>query len=209
MIDPSKHDSDRKVKSPVLGYETAEAKNSLADPEVLLSMCDDVFGKTGEQSQLLEVTAEEAKTGVLKKVQASETSPCDICNGTGSQPQSPPIECATCMGRGCVGKQWLGGMFRTATTCRVCKGKGKIIVNACVACGGEGEIPRPNIIVVNVPAGTLDGEFVNISDSESNKAVGKKCGVAFRIKIREGRADSDVAVPVRDTGFKIKFRKGF
>jgi molecular chaperone DnaJ len=112
----------------------------------------------------LQLTLEEAATGVDKKIRLTRMESCQICHGTGAAEGSKPETCSTCHGTGQVRQQqqtFLGTQIRI-TTCPRCGGEGRIITNPCDECGGRGRVRRTSEKTIHVPAGVDDGSRIRI-----------------------------------------------
>ncbi|MCB9838848.1 MAG: molecular chaperone DnaJ [Phycisphaeraceae bacterium] len=100
--------------------------------------------------------------GCERDVEFSRLDVCDTCKGTGAKEGTEPVKCATCGGQGQVMQQGLGGMFRIATACPHCRGRGSIIEDPCADCRGKGRKPRQRTISVKIPPGVHHGQAVRI-----------------------------------------------
>ncbi len=99
---------------------------------------------------------EEAVFGVTKQAKVRRLEECDQCHGTGAAPGKSPITCTTCNGHGQV--RYQQGFFAVARTCSTCQGSGKLIVDPCSQCRGQGRVRRERTVTVKVPAGVEDGQ---------------------------------------------------
>jgi molecular chaperone DnaJ len=109
----------------------------------------------------LEITLEEAFTGISRQIRVPTTVPCEQCNGSGSEAGSRPIQCSTCAGHGKVRAQQ--GFFTIERTCPTCGGVGRIIEKPCRPCAGQGRVRRDKTLSVNVPAGVEDGTRIRLA----------------------------------------------
>ncbi|MEN6521939.1 MAG: molecular chaperone DnaJ [Armatimonadota bacterium] len=112
----------------------------------------------------IELTLEEAATGVEKKIKLSKLETCDVCHGTGAAEGSSTETCPTCHGAGQVRQQqqtFLGTQVRIVT-CPRCGGEGHIIMNPCKECGGQSRVRRVTEKVVKIPAGVDDGTRIRV-----------------------------------------------
>jgi len=98
---------------------------------------------------------EEAVFGVTKQVQIKRLETCEICNGSGAAPGKTPINCTSCGGRGQV--RYQQGFFTVSRTCSTCGGAGKLVVDPCQKCKGQGRVKRERTVTVKVPAGVEEG----------------------------------------------------
>jgi molecular chaperone DnaJ len=99
----------------------------------------------------VEITLEEAYSGLKKKIKVPRHEHCTTCNGSGAKPGSKAKTCTTCKGQGQVVMS--NGFFRMAQTCSDCRGEGKIITEFCPQCHGQGVVKVTRNIDVNIPAG--------------------------------------------------------
>ncbi len=102
----------------------------------------------------LEVSLEQAMTGLSRTIEVTQLAHCDACDGTGAE-GGRLHTCTTCAGRGQVVQG--RGAFRIATTCPTCRGAGRIPEKVCGSCGGHGQVERKRKLEVRVPAGVDDG----------------------------------------------------
>ena len=103
----------------------------------------------------MQITLEEAASGVEKEIEVRKLDTCDRCKGNGSESGSRAINCPTCGGRGQVISS--RGFFQVSQTCPRCHGVGQIIEKPCRQCDGEGRLEKPGRIKLKIPAGIADG----------------------------------------------------
>ncbi|MEO1129905.1 MAG: molecular chaperone DnaJ [Planctomycetota bacterium] len=101
--------------------------------------------------------------GVSKDVEFTRLDVCTTCGGDGAKPGTQPKTCSTCGGAGHVIQTGLGGMFRMQTACPACKGRGKVVVETCSDCSGEGRVPKTRKLEVQIPAGVHEGQAVRVA----------------------------------------------
>ena len=103
----------------------------------------------------LEITLEEAATGVQKELEIEKLESCTTCGSSGSKSGGGSSTCSTCGGTGVVTRQ--AGIFVQQTECPECHGAGQVISDPCPDCGGEGRRSEKTRIKINIPAGVDDG----------------------------------------------------
>ena len=118
----------------------------------------------------LTIEFEEAVFGVSKQVQVRRHEECDQCKGTGIAPGKSAITCTTCAGRGQV--RYQQGFFSISRACTTCGGTGKLIVDPCNQCRGQGRVTRERTVTVNVPAGVEEGARILYSNEGEAGAYG-------------------------------------
>jgi molecular chaperone DnaJ len=103
----------------------------------------------------LDLTLEQAATGITTDVEIPRTERCSSCKGTGARPGSNPRVCTDCGGRGQVQRVSSSGFaqFVRVETCRTCRGRGQVLDNPCRDCKGRGVLQKTRKISVKVPAG--------------------------------------------------------
>ena len=131
----------------------------------------------------LELTLEEAALGKTVEVDIYHQCTCKTCTGSGAKPGSTPKSCDTCGGIGQVRIQQ--GFFSIQQTCPACHGQGKIIVNKCVDCRGDGRVRMPKKLTVKIPAGVDQDDRVRLTGEGDAGYFGGPAGdlyVQVRIK---------------------------
>ncbi|HAN99793.1 MAG TPA: molecular chaperone DnaJ [Planctomycetaceae bacterium] len=106
------------------------------------------------------LTLEEAAAGVRKSIRINRNKVCSNCGGNGSKPGSHPETCRHCGGHGQVLQS--AGILRVQTTCSVCRGAGRIIVEPCSECRGSGSVREQITLEVQIPAGIDDEMRIRI-----------------------------------------------
>jgi len=172
-------DSDKRARYDRLGHAGVEgAGNQFGSAEDIFAAFGDIFGggagglfgdifgrgraRRGSDIRVdVELTLEEASTGVKRTLEIQRSASCNTCGGNGSEPGSQPQHCQQCGGRGQVVQS--AGILSVQTTCPVCRGAGRIIVHPCGDCGGRGQIGRNVQLDVSIPAGVDDGMRVRLS----------------------------------------------
>ena len=81
----------------------------------------------------MEITFEQAFSGVEKEITVTRNETCDNCHGTGAKPGTSVTKCTTCNGTGQVTQvqNTILGQMQTRRTCTVCHGTGEIIKEPC------------------------------------------------------------------------------
>ncbi|MEM2870210.1 MAG: molecular chaperone DnaJ [Thermoplasmata archaeon] len=107
----------------------------------------------------LEITLEEAASGMEKEITIPRTAPCSACSGTGAERGSSPRKCSRCDGSGQVRSVRSRGYSQliTITTCDACGGKGTVIDKPCSVCRGAGAVSKQETIRITIPPGADSG----------------------------------------------------
>jgi molecular chaperone DnaJ len=113
----------------------------------------------------LEITLEEAASGMEKDVEIERTEKCDVCRGSGAAPNTSPKQCSRCNGAGKVQSTTRDpfGIFVRIIPCPACGGRGRIIGTPCPKCRGSGLTERERRITVKIPQGIDEGYQLRLS----------------------------------------------
>ena len=107
----------------------------------------------------LEISFEEAVSGVEKEIKITRVENCSLCHGIGAKPGTNPVKCPVCNGTGQIRnvQQSIFGRFSTVSTCNRCRGEGTIVTDPCPQCRGTGRERRQRTLKANIPAGADEG----------------------------------------------------
>ncbi len=108
----------------------------------------------------VEVTLEQAASGVQRPLHVSRMRACGQCDGSGGKAGSRPMTCPACHGAGEIRRAAntvFGMRFATVTACDRCRGSGAVESDPCPNCYGSGRERRSETITVNIPAGVESG----------------------------------------------------
>lgn len=136
----------------------------------------------------MEITFEQAFSGVEKEIVITRDEECHSCHGTGAKPGTSPIKCPTCHGTGQVTQvqNTILGQMQTSRTCTACHGTGEIINDPCEACHGKGKIRKQPKIKVKIPAGIDDNQTVVLrGEGEPGERGGQKGDLYITVKIKK------------------------
>ncbi|MFQ5899899.1 MAG: molecular chaperone DnaJ [Candidatus Methylomirabilia bacterium] len=138
--------------------------------------------RRGEDLQYdLELSLEEAATGLETKVQIPRLELCEACRGSGREPGTRPEACPTCKGQGQV--RFSQGFLTVARTCPRCGGEGEVNRHPCAACRGEGRQRRERLLRVKIPPGVDDGAHLRMAGEGGDGSQGGPPG-DFYVVIR-------------------------
>jgi len=105
----------------------------------------------------LDVTLDEAFSGVTRKITVTRESVCPACGGSGAEETRV---CDRCRGTGRV--ETARGIFRMAQPCPSCGGTGRKVLKACKACGASGKTVSAETVNAKIPAGVDEGSMVKL-----------------------------------------------
>jgi molecular chaperone DnaJ len=131
---------------------------------------DDLFGGARAQRRGGDVAANvtlefaEAAFGVERRLEIEVIGDCDRCSGTGAEPGSESHTCDTCGGQGRVQRvqQTALGQFVQTGACPTCGGRGVLIETPCSSCRGRGLRQVADTVEVQIPAGIMDGQRLQL-----------------------------------------------
>src|SRR5438105_8445727 len=123
----------------------------------------------------LELSLEEAFTGIEKTVTIEAHARCEVCHGRGcTRTDDCARSCATCGGMGKVRAQQ--GFFVVERTCPNCRGSGEVITDPCANCHGEGRALTQHKLSVKIPAGVDDGTRIRVAGEGEAGVPGAAAG---------------------------------
>jgi molecular chaperone DnaJ len=116
-----------------------------------------IHAKGSDMVMGLELSLEEAFSGVTKTITFNREVTCRSCNGSGAE--SSQI-CDTCKGTGSI--KTSKGFFMMSQPCTACKGSGRRVTKVCPSCGGRGKNFHTETINVKIPRGVDTGSRVKL-----------------------------------------------
>jgi molecular chaperone DnaJ len=122
-------------------------------------------GRGADVAVEVDVPRADAARGGRRGVRYTALTVCPACHGEGGSPGSARVACAECEGRGRKGRG-PGGSARLEL-CGSCRGSGRVYARPCGRCEGAGRFESERAVLVDVPAGTEDGEVLRV-DGEGN-----------------------------------------
>ena len=145
----------------------------------------DLFGGGGRQRRNrpqkgedvrydLEISFEEAMSGIVADIQVPRMEQCDRCHGSGAEPGTSPTTCPTCRGRGEVIYQQ--SFLSIRRTCGTCGGSGHVVRNPCGQCRGQGYRQVNRKLKVNIPPGVDTDTRLRLSQEGQPGANGGPAG---------------------------------
>jgi molecular chaperone DnaJ len=151
----------------------------------------DIFGGTRRSSRRfrrgrdiqfeLDITLEEAFTGIEKTISVPRYEICSICNGAGTKPGTKKSTCPQCKGRGQI--MFSSGFLRMSQTCSRCGGEGKIIIQPCSKCQGDGRVKLTRKIKIKIPPGVDNNSHLRIK-GEGEAGTGGRGDLYVLIGVR-------------------------
>jgi molecular chaperone DnaJ len=109
---------------------------------------------------ILELTLEEAASGLEKEIVLPRPIVCERCKGTGAREGSKPETCRQCGGAGQV--RFQQGLFAISRPCSACQGQGTVIADPCPDCGSSGRKTKEVKLSVKIPAGIDQGQRLKL-----------------------------------------------
>jgi len=105
------------------------------------------------------ITLEEAASGVEKEIDIPRIERCEVCGGSGAAPGTSVQTCPKCKGSGKLQNKSRSGFgtFVQIVPCSACKGRGQTVVSPCRNCKGKGRVKRERKITVKIPVGITEG----------------------------------------------------
>jgi molecular chaperone DnaJ len=138
----------------------------------------------------LNVSLEEAASGVERSVKIKVLDPCSVCDGSGAEPGTTPERCATCHGVGEVRQvqRSMLGQFVSVRPCPDCSGAGERILRPCSECSGEGRARAERTVTLEVPAGVSTDDYLKLSGrGNAGPGGGPRGDVLVLVAVEEDR----------------------
>jgi molecular chaperone DnaJ len=110
--------------------------------------------------QDLQLSFEEAFTGIERTATVLRRENCRGCAGTGMTRVSPG-PCHLCHGTGTL--RSVRGHMVFSRSCSACGGTGQQRPRSCEVCGGSGQETRSESVTVRIPAGVGNGDRVRVA----------------------------------------------
>lgn len=112
----------------------------------------------------LEISMEEAASGLERETSVLRSENCSVCNGTGAKPGTAPKTCSKCQGSGQVRYVKSAGFAQLiqVLTCDRCGGRGTFIESPCLNCKGTGVTRKVRRVVVKIPEGVEDESYLKL-----------------------------------------------
>ena len=110
----------------------------------------------------LDITFEEAYSGVEKEISINRNERCSSCDGSGAKRGTTAEKCSVCNGTGKI-KQVVTtpfGQMATQKICSHCGGDGKVIKEPCPECKGKGITKKSIKLKVKIPEGIDEGQTI-------------------------------------------------
>lgn len=120
----------------------------------------------GSDIQLaVEVTLEEAFSGVEKEIEYKTFESCKKCDSLGYVKKEGLSKCERCKGSGQIEQTMRSvlGSFKQVSTCPDCFGKGEKPNKLCEECSGAGRVATKRKETISIPSGVENGQLLKLS----------------------------------------------
>jgi len=138
----------------------------------------------------ISITLQEAASGTTKEVRYGRLGGCETCAGTGAAPGGSLKTCPVCQGTGQVvsERRTFLGTFQSVQPCMNCETIGTIADPPCPTCAGQGRHETRETVTVEIPAGVLDGQQINVPGKGEAGLRGARTGdlgVSVRVQAHD------------------------
>jgi molecular chaperone DnaJ len=131
----------------------------------------------------LEITLEQAYAGAEVELKVPAALTCEDCGGSGCAPGASPTTCGGCNGLGRVRASQ--GFFTIERTCPRCGGAGRLVLDPCVGCHGQGLVRRERTLKVRIPAGVDDGAQIRLAgEGDAGQRGGPRGDLYIFVSVR-------------------------
>jgi len=144
-------------------------------------------GRRGEDLHApVELSFQQAVSGVAVDVTVERLSPCRPCQATGSRPGAAAARCGHCGGTGAV---WTDRGAIAPQTCPACDGAGERVSDPCPECRGRGARPETATVAVAIPAGVDTGVQLRVpGEGHAGPFGGPRGDLMVITRVREDTA---------------------
>ncbi len=125
----------------------------------------------------MEMTFEEAATGVGREIEFERPVECVYCGGSGAKSPDAIRECPSCGGSGQM--SYRQGFMTFSTACSNCDGAGIQITEHCEECSGVGRRMEQRKVKVKIPPGVDEGARLRLREEGEGGAKGGPAGDLF------------------------------
>jgi len=134
----------------------------------------------------LEISFTQAVFGTEAELNLNLEDECEHCKGTTVEPGYELKTCEKCAGRGQITSvtQTIFGNIQQASTCPVCKGRGKVPDKVCSVCDGRGTKRKTQKIALKIPAGVDDGATIRLREHGEAIANGPKGDLYVNVRVK-------------------------
>ena len=135
----------------------------------------------------LEISLEQAYSGLTTEIEVPRNERCSECNGTGARPGTSPKKCPECGGSGQIQRVQVSGFmhFARIEPCRKCRGRGVVIDKPCTVCSGVGIVERRRRINLKIPAGVDTGsQLILRGEGDTSNGGGRRGDLYVVLHVR-------------------------
>ncbi len=125
----------------------------------------------------LDMTFEEAATGIERELEFERPTECVYCGGSGAKSPDAVHECPSCGGSGQM--TYRQGFMTYSTTCSDCGGAGRQITEHCTECDGAGRRLEQRKVKVKIPPGVDEDARLRLREEGEGGAKGGPAGDLF------------------------------
>lgn len=133
----------------------------------------------------IKIDFRDAIFGAEREIELYKNVTCHACGGSGAEGRKMTA-CLKCNGRGEVRerKKTLFGVIQTVSTCSFCSGSGEEPQIKCKECVGLGIVKQLKRLVINIPAGTEDGDVLRLRGEGEIVSRGTPGDLYLKIKVK-------------------------
>lgn len=177
-----RNDYDNRRRNPFAGMGNSNFDFSSVFEEIMNGQRSHRPRKAPDKVMNVEVTPVESYLGVKKELNYDYLEKCSPCNGEGGESAG----CNTCGGFGTITQKIGNGMFTQVvqSQCPSCGGKGKVIVNPCNRCYGQGGVIKKENLMMTIPKNVDNGNFMRIAGKgDYNQSMKLRGDLILQVKL--------------------------
>lgn len=117
--------------------------------------------------------------------------PCDECHHTGAKTPKDNVTCSQCNGKGVqyrTGSSIFGGSYHQEVICSNCQGLGKVVLDKCLKCKGNGYFLDNQKLEFNLPPLIQTGDSLRIKGKGGvSKYNGPQGDLIIRVTVQQDK----------------------
>src|SRR4030095_3926146 len=163
-INPGDQTAEERVREILEGYATLRADYSASFGDLFAEVLTERGRAPSQQRGAdlhveMQVTFEEALSGIQRAIAVTRRENCPTCAGTGRTRLSTG-SCSHCQGTGAV--RSVRGHMVFSRACTACGGTGQQTPRPCEPCAGSGQETRTERVIARIPPGVAAGARLSI-----------------------------------------------
>ncbi|MEX1014693.1 MAG: molecular chaperone DnaJ [Candidatus Paceibacterota bacterium] len=145
------------------------------------------YNNGSDIESVIDISLEEAFTGLERKIKIKTSIECNECNGLGHEKDSDFEECGFCQGKGEIHekRRTFFGEFSQVKSCHKCNGRGEVPENPCSNCSGSGRVVGYREADIEISPGINSGQVIKIKgEGEAGERGGTSGDLYIIVRVK-------------------------